>query len=83
MIMVLYSRNNVGIPTLIREVAMEQIPDPPGRFLSDWEPSKGWCLFCYRQRVEVRYWEPDGGGAETIRYRCVACGRHWWLDDLT
>lgn len=52
-----------------------------GVFREVWKPCSGFtCRKCGQARVEYRVWDSNCGGYEDTQYRCLACGRTWWVE---
>lgn len=37
---------------------------------------------CDKPDVHYRIWESHCGGWEDCQYRCLGCGRSWWVDGI-
>lgn len=40
------------------------------------------CSKCGNTRIEFSVWESYDGGHEDYNYRCLGCGRNWWVDGV-
>lgn len=50
---------------------------------TEWKPteSKAPCRKCGAVgQIEYSIWESSCGGFEDAHYRCLACGKDWWVE---
>ena len=57
-----------------------QMHDSEGTF-TPWEAEATPCREC-GGHVEYRLWESSDGGWEDFQFRCLDCGRVWWVDGI-
>ena len=38
------------------------------------------CPQCGGKSIEYRVWESSCGGYDDLNYRCVDCGKEWWVE---
>lgn len=57
----------------------KSLPDSAGEF-DKWEDSKVPCHSCNELKVKYRIWESSCGGFEDLNFKCLGCGKEWWVD---
>ncbi len=55
------------------------VAESSGTFQGDWQPVERTCR-CGSKEVQMRVWHSDCGGYEDLKFRCLSCGKVWWVE---